>query len=150
VFCAVISVGFFGCSTSRPTELKIPAEAADQRNPFPATPDSIAQGNIVPIYFAYQADRLHGFTTLGRKVEWMRSNPLVCVEVDEVVSHFLWSSVVVLGHYEELPDTPEYKEARLQAEAQLEKRALWWQTAYAAGQAHNGPRPATALLWRAC
>src|SRR5271169_2424149 len=105
------------------------------------------QPYIVPIYFAYEPDRLYGNTTLGRKVEWMRSNPLVCVEVDEVVSHFLWSSVVVLGRYEELPDTPEYKDARLQAEAQLEKRALWWQTAYAANQARTGPRPATTLFY---
>ena len=45
MFCAMIGVGFFGCSTDRPRELKIPAEAANQRNPFPATPDSIAEGN---------------------------------------------------------------------------------------------------------
>jgi uncharacterized protein len=105
------------------------------------------QPYIVPIYFAYQADRLYGFTTLGQKVESMRSNPLVCVEVDEVVSHFLWSTVVVLVRYEELPDTPEYKVARLQAEAQVEKRALWWKTAYAANQSRTGPRPATTLFY---
>jgi len=101
----------------------------------------LSQPYIVPIYFAYDRDRLYGFTTLGRKVEWMRSNPLVCVEVDEVVSHHCWCSVVVLGRYEELPDTPEYDEARIQAERRLEKRALWWQTAYAAGQARSGPGP---------
>ena len=67
------------------------------------------QPYIVPIYFAYEPDHLYGFTTLGRKVEWMRSNPLVCVEVDEVLSHFRWSSVVVLGRYENFqtrPNTP--------------------------------------------
>jgi uncharacterized protein len=95
------------------------------------------QPYIVPIYFAYDRDRIYGFTTLGRKVEWMRANPLVCVEVDEVVSHFRWSSVVILGRYEEFPDTPEYREARLQAERRLEKRAMWWQTAYAASQVRN-------------
>jgi nitroimidazol reductase NimA-like FMN-containing flavoprotein (pyridoxamine 5'-phosphate oxidase superfamily) len=63
------------------------------------------------------------------------------VEVDEVVSRRRWSSVVVLGRYEELPDTPEYGEARIQAERRLEKRALWWQTAYAAGQTRSGPGP---------
>ena len=92
------------------------------------------QPYIVPIDFAYDCDRLYGFTTVGRKVQWMRSNPRVSVEVDEVVSHFLWSSVVVLGRYEELLDTPEYEHARLQAEAKLDERALWWQTAYAANQ----------------
>jgi nitroimidazol reductase NimA-like FMN-containing flavoprotein (pyridoxamine 5'-phosphate oxidase superfamily) len=107
----------------------------------------LSQPYIVPIYFACDRDRLYGFTTLGRKVEWMRSNPLVCVEVDEVVSRRRWSSVVVLGRYEELPDTPEYGEARLQAERRLEKRALWWQTAYAAGQARSGPYPSKAIFY---
>ena len=93
------------------------------------------QPYITPIYFAYEPDHLYGFTTLGQKVEWMRSNPLVCVEVDDVLSHFRWSSVVVLGRYEELPDTPQYSGVRLQAQLRLEKRALWWQTAYAANQA---------------
>ena len=90
------------------------------------------QPYIVPVYFAYEPDRLYGFATFGQKIDWMRSNPLVCVEVDEVRSHFEWQSVIVLGRYEEYPDTPEYKELRVQAQALLEKRYLWWQTAYAA------------------
>lgn len=43
--CAIVSVAFFGCGTNRQSEFKIPAEAASQRNPFPATADSIAEGN---------------------------------------------------------------------------------------------------------
>jgi nitroimidazol reductase NimA-like FMN-containing flavoprotein (pyridoxamine 5'-phosphate oxidase superfamily) len=95
------------------------------------------QPYIVPVYFAYEPDRLYGFATLGRKIEWLRSNPLVCVEADEVRSHFEWQSVIVLGRYEEYPDTPKYKESRIQAQALLEKRGLWWQTAYAANQARS-------------
>ena len=106
------------------------------------------QPYIVPIYFAFDREYLYGFTTLGRKIEWMRANPLVCVEADDVVSHFHWSSVVVLGHYEELPDTPMYRDVRLQAQVRLEKRALWWQTAYAAGQVRGGFQPANALFYR--
>src|SRR5579863_2995953 len=66
------------------------------------------QPYIVPIYFAYEPDRLYGFSTLGQKIEWMRSNPRVCVEVDEVSSTRSWSSVIVSGRYEELQDTSEY------------------------------------------
>ncbi len=106
------------------------------------------QPYIVPIYFAYEREHLYGFTTLGRKVEWMRANPLVSVEVDDIVSHFHWSSVVVLGRYEELPDAPAYRELRLQAQVRLERRALWWQTAYAAGQVRGGSHPANALFYR--
>jgi len=106
------------------------------------------QPYIVPIYFAYdKRDYLYGFTTFGRKVEWMRSNPLVCVEVDDILSHFRWSSVVVLGRYEELPDTPAYREARLQAQLHLERRVLWWQTAYAASQVRSQSHTADTLFY---
>jgi nitroimidazol reductase NimA-like FMN-containing flavoprotein (pyridoxamine 5'-phosphate oxidase superfamily) len=65
------------------------------------------QPYVVPIYFAYEPDRLYGFSTVGQKVEWMRDNPLVCVEADEVRAHNEWASVVVLGRYEELSDRPD-------------------------------------------
>ena len=53
---------------------------------------------IVPIYFVYDDDRLYCFSTLGRKIEWMRENPLVCVEADEVRGHDDWTSVIVLDN----------------------------------------------------
>src|ERR1700677_1176379 len=92
------------------------------------------QPYIVPIYFAYEPERLYGFGTLGQKIEWMRSNPLVAVEADEVKSHIEWTSVVVRGRYEEFPETPEYADRRQQAQSVLEKRSLWWQTGLAGGQ----------------
>jgi len=62
------------------------------------------QPYIVPIYFAYEPDHLYGFATMGQKIEWMRLNPLVCVEVDEIHSDVDWTSIVVKGRYEELPE----------------------------------------------
>ena len=38
----------------------------------------------MPIYFAYHDGYLYSFSTVGRKIEWMRGNPLVCLETDEV------------------------------------------------------------------
>ena len=87
------------------------------------------QPYIVPIYFSYDRRHLYGVTTLGQKIEWMRSNPLVCLEIDERTSHYQWTSVVVFGRYEELPDTPEYEYARAHALEVLQKRAMWWQPA---------------------
>ena len=92
------------------------------------------QPYIVPIYFAYEPERLYGFGTLGQKIEWMRSNPLVAVEADEVKSHVEWASVVARGRYEEFPDTPEYADRRQQAQSALEKKSLWWQTGFASAQ----------------
>lgn len=93
------------------------------------------QAYVVPIYFASEPGHLYGFSTLGEKIEWMRSNPLVCVEADEVVSETNWASVVVRGRYEEFPDTPEYAEPRRKAQSRLENmRSLWWPISFASAQ----------------
>jgi nitroimidazol reductase NimA-like FMN-containing flavoprotein (pyridoxamine 5'-phosphate oxidase superfamily) len=105
------------------------------------------QPYVVPIYFAYETDRLYGFATLGRKIEWMRANPLVCVEADEVRDGSEWMSVVVFGRYEEFPDTPEYSKVRLQTQSLLEKRSLWWQAGFAGAQTRRRPSSATPILF---
>ena len=92
------------------------------------------QPYVVPIYFAYEPDHLCSFSTVGQKIEWMRANPRVCVEVDEVTNHFQWMSVIVSGRYQAFPNTPEFDLEPRNAKLVLEKRMLWWQTAYAAQQ----------------
>ena len=87
------------------------------------------QPYIVPIYFSYDRTHLYGLTTFGQKIEWMRSNPRVCVEVDERTSHFQWTSVIVFGRFEELKDAPEHEAARAHALEILQKRDMWWQPA---------------------
>jgi uncharacterized protein len=89
---------------------------------------------IVPIYFVFDVDHLCCFSTLGRKIEWMRENPLVCVQADEVRSHDDWASVVVLGQYAEIPNTREYAKSRERIRTLLQKRLLWWQSGYSASQ----------------
>ncbi len=84
------------------------------------------QPYVVPIYFAYAGDHLYAISTIGQKIEWMRANPLVCVEVDKLTSPDEWMSMIVFGRYEELPDLPEYKYAREQALALLQRRSAWW------------------------
>ena len=65
------------------------------------------QPYVVPVNLAYDeaSDCLYGFTTAGQKIEWMRANPQVCVEVDEVAAYDQWVSVIAFGRYEELPET---------------------------------------------
>src|SRR5438270_9355020 len=70
------------------------------------------QPYVVPVYYAYDRTPdggpcLYAFTTAGQKVEWMRANPRVCVEWDEVVRFDQWESVVAVGRYEELPGSPD-------------------------------------------
>ncbi len=72
------------------------------------------QPYVVPVYLAYDeaSGCLYGFTTPGQKIEWMRANPLVCVEVDEIATHDKWVSVVAFGRYEELPKASGNEGAR--------------------------------------
>jgi len=105
------------------------------------------QPYIVPIYFAYEPDHLYGFATFGQKIEWMRSNPLVCVQSDEVRDSDNWTSVVVLGRYQELSDRNEYAQERGKAQALLEKRSMWWQTSYVAATIRNSPEAPSPVFY---
>jgi len=89
---------------------------------------------IVPIYFCFADARLYGFSTLGQKILWMRQNPLVCVEADDVREHDDWESVVVTGKYVEISSAPEGAKARSHVRSLLQRRRLWWQSGYPATQ----------------
>ena len=82
------------------------------------------QPYVVPIYFALESEQLFAFSTEGQKIGWMRENPLVCVEADEIKSEREWTSVLAKGRYEELPDNPRYAAERLLAHSLLEKRIM--------------------------
>jgi nitroimidazol reductase NimA-like FMN-containing flavoprotein (pyridoxamine 5'-phosphate oxidase superfamily) len=89
------------------------------------------QPYIAPISFACDAAWLYGFSTVGRKITWMRANPLVCIEADEVTSRQNWATVIVLGRYEELPDKPASSADRTHAYDLLQRRPVWWEPGYA-------------------
>jgi nitroimidazol reductase NimA-like FMN-containing flavoprotein (pyridoxamine 5'-phosphate oxidase superfamily) len=94
------------------------------------------QPYIVPINFAFDGVFIYFFTTLGQKVDWMRANPRVCFEVEELSSRNKWTSIVIYGHYEELADKPAFEMERVQAYECLSKRIMWWEPAYI-GQEHR-------------
>jgi nitroimidazol reductase NimA-like FMN-containing flavoprotein (pyridoxamine 5'-phosphate oxidase superfamily) len=136
------------------------------------------QPYVVPVYFAFHRAApgppyLYGFTTPGRKVDWMRANPLVCVEWDEVAGYDRWVSVVAFGRYEELPDlagpghgrdgtgppahaTPPLDDSgigreRLRAYDLLREHTTWWQpgdAVRAAGGHRDRTQPCNPLYYR--
>jgi uncharacterized protein len=107
-----------------------------------------AQPYVVPVHFAYDDNALYSFATVGQKIEWMRTNPLVCVEVDEVVSPEQWVSVIVFGRYEELSDTPERQGTRAVAHKLLQHAAMWWEPAYVESIHDGTPRPLMPVFYR--
>jgi nitroimidazol reductase NimA-like FMN-containing flavoprotein (pyridoxamine 5'-phosphate oxidase superfamily) len=103
------------------------------------------QPYIVPIRVDLDGEFLYGYATLGQKIEWMRQNPRVCLEIDEIITQAHWASVVVFGHYEELTHTPEYEDARRVAEALFQRHPAWWEPASVPLAGHE---PRTPIVFR--
>ena len=82
---------------------------------------------VVPIHYAYDHNYLYAFSMPGKKIEWMRANPLVSVQVDDRGEGSSWRSVVLDGRYEELPDRIGHKLARDRAWSLLSKHVDWWE-----------------------
>lgn len=85
------------------------------------------QPYIVPIHVDLEGEHLYGYASEGLKIEWMRQNPMVCLEIDELSSQTHWASVVMFGRYEELPHVPEYEDLRRIAERLFQRHPMWWQ-----------------------
>ncbi|AZN98897.1 pyridoxamine 5'-phosphate oxidase family protein [Mesorhizobium sp. M9A.F.Ca.ET.002.03.1.2] len=85
------------------------------------------QPYVVCVNYAHADNHLYAFSMPGKKVDWMRANPLVCVQVEEHGQGRGWRSVVVDGRYEELPDRIGHKVQCDHAWSVLSKHADWWE-----------------------
>lgn len=108
---------------------------------------------VVPIHFAFGDNFIFGFSLPGKKVEWMRDNPHICLQVDDVGGVHGWKSVVVEGLFEDLPKAPALDSTipardqqvstsdhdRQFAWSLLQKHANWWEPgALKPGEAQAG------------
>jgi nitroimidazol reductase NimA-like FMN-containing flavoprotein (pyridoxamine 5'-phosphate oxidase superfamily) len=107
-----------------------------------------AQPYVTPFYFAYDSNCFYSFSTVGQRIDWMRVNPLVCVETDSVVSSEEWVSIIIFGRYEELPDTPQWETARGHAHELLEQKATWWEPGYVKTIIQGAERPLVPVYFR--
>jgi nitroimidazol reductase NimA-like FMN-containing flavoprotein (pyridoxamine 5'-phosphate oxidase superfamily) len=83
------------------------------------------QPYIVPVHFSYKPDSIYIFSTLGKKIEWMRQNP------KEIIDGLEWLSVIVTGTYLELTG-PQYEDERRHAHQRLAQYSGWWRIPLAA------------------
>ena len=98
---------------------------------------------VVPVSFAIRSPYIVAFTTLGKKVEYLRANPFVCIQFDEILSPQSWTSVIAEGEFEEL------SEERAQSDAhQLLEKAVWWEPGYVRTTVHGQLRPMAPIYFR--
>lgn len=85
---------------------------------------------VVPVHFAFGENSIFSFSLPGRKVDWMRANPHVCLQVDDVGGVDGWRSVVVEGLFEELSKAPDPDAGmtgveRMTAPVDSDRRLAW-------------------------
>jgi len=88
------------------------------------------QPYVVPISCVCHDGYVYCASTEGKKIDWMRANPLVCLEMDEIHSPQDWTSLVVEGRFEEIPNDPEWEGERKLAWSIIQQRPIWWEPAY--------------------
>jgi uncharacterized protein len=62
---------------------------------------------VVPVNYVFDGESVLVHSLPGRKVTAMRTNPRVCLQVDEIEDELSWKSVLAFGRYEEIADTQE-------------------------------------------
>ncbi|MFP5075677.1 pyridoxamine 5'-phosphate oxidase family protein [Rhizobium sp. YIM 134829] len=82
---------------------------------------------VVPIRFVFDEDRIYSFSLPGEKIESMRQDPQVCIQVYAEETAQSWKSVLVRGTYHELPDDEDGHSSHMRAWSLLQKRGNWWE-----------------------
>jgi uncharacterized protein len=62
---------------------------------------------VIPVNYFFDGEDIYIHSLPGRKIQTMRANPYVCLQVDEIEDTFNWLSVIVFGRFEEVYDTAE-------------------------------------------
>lgn len=107
-----------------------------------------SQPYITPFSYVYHEHFIYSFATVGQKVEWLRTNPLACVEVDDIANPLRWTSVIVSAKYEEFTETPAGRAGRELAYNLLQKQALWWEPGFVKTILDGTSRPMVPVYFR--
>jgi nitroimidazol reductase NimA-like FMN-containing flavoprotein (pyridoxamine 5'-phosphate oxidase superfamily) len=59
---------------------------------------------VVPVSYAYDGEFIYAFSREGMKVDMMRKNPQVCLQIDNMNYMDNWESVIIWGEFEELTE----------------------------------------------
>lgn len=82
---------------------------------------------VVPIRYVYQKRVFYSFSRPGKKIDSLRFNPRVCVQVEQLVTSEDWKSVLLEGLYRELPDDEKDHGEHMRAWQLLQERGNWWE-----------------------
>lgn len=82
---------------------------------------------VLPIRYIFRNHAFYSFSLPGRKIDSLRSNPRVCVQVEQLATSEEWQSVLLEGLYRELPDDEKSHGEHMRAWELLQERGNWWE-----------------------
>jgi uncharacterized protein len=59
---------------------------------------------VVPVNYFFDGKDIYIHTLPGKKLDALRANPRVCLQVDEIKDSYNWRSVIAYGTFEEVPN----------------------------------------------
>ena len=62
---------------------------------------------VVPVNYHFDGESIYIHSLPGRKINVMRANPQVCLQVDKIEDAYNWRSVIAFGWFEEVSDSTE-------------------------------------------
>lgn len=66
---------------------------------------------VVPIHYAYEEPYVYIYTTEGKKTEIIKTNPEVCLQVEDVKTDKDWQSIIVIGDVARIGELEERERA---------------------------------------
>ncbi len=64
---------------------------------------------VIPINYYFDGKYIFSHSLPGRKIDAMRANPRVCLQVDQIRDPYHWRSAIAYGQYDEIVD-PQKRE----------------------------------------
>lgn len=57
---------------------------------------------VVPINYVFDEGSIYSHSLPGKKIDAMRTNPRVCLQVNQIDDDFHWRSAIAYGNFEEM------------------------------------------------
>jgi nitroimidazol reductase NimA-like FMN-containing flavoprotein (pyridoxamine 5'-phosphate oxidase superfamily) len=84
----------------------------------------------------------------GKKIESLRADPHVCIQLDQIETAQDWHSVLVEGLFQELPDDETGHTEHMYAWSLLQKKNDWWEPgAYKPGEPNISSTPSLPVFF---
>lgn len=103
---------------------------------------------VIPLRFVHNDGYLYALTTVGKKLDIMRSNNNVCINFTDAKAQNDWKSLVVSGRFEEIPPSIDSDTLHMRAHNLLSRTPEWWEPAYTRTVLRGKERPLVPVYFR--